>query len=158
VEEGKQVRIVIDEQSVTANFISQCANNAPSNFSLNMLLYMFRNLDKVNMPYGIICFNAQIRYVFDSICNSKFVCAEAPSDTLFGPLKKMIQCKVPKDTISDDHIPNDYTFCNIQRHSDKTKTVQCKCILCRRQPPTFRGLCLEALELSASRTVYHKVV
>jgi hypothetical protein len=77
------------------NFISQWANNAPANFSLNMLLYMFRNLDKVNMPYGIICFNAQISYVFDSICNSKFVCAEAPSDTFVEPLKKMIQCKVP---------------------------------------------------------------
>jgi hypothetical protein len=158
VEEGKQVRIVIDEKSVTVNFISQCANNAPANFSLNMLLYMFRNLDKVNMSYGIICFNAQISYVFDSICNSKFVCAEAPSDTFFEPLKKMIQCKVPKNTRSDNHIPNDYTFCNIQSHSDKTKTVQCKCILCRRQPPTLRGLCLEALELSACRSVYHKVV
>jgi hypothetical protein len=158
VEEGKQVRIVIDEKSVTVNFICQCANNAAANFSLNMLLYMFRNLDKVNMSYGIICFNAQISYVFDSICNSKFVCAEAPSDTFFEPLKKMIQCKVPKNTRSDNHIPNDYTFCNIQSHSDKTKTVQCKCILCRRQPPTLRGLCLEALELSACRSVYHKVV
>jgi hypothetical protein len=128
MEEGKQVRIVIDEESVTVNFISQCANNAPADFSSNMLLYMFRNLDKVNMSYEIICFNAQISYVFDSICNSKFVCAEAPSDTFFEPLKKMIQYKVPKNTISDDHIPNDYTFRNIQSHSDKTKNVQCKCI------------------------------
>jgi UDP-N-acetylglucosamine pyrophosphorylase len=78
------------------NFVSQCANNAPANFSLNMLLYIFRNLDKVKMSCGIICFNAQISYVFDSICNSKVVCAEAPSDTFFEPLKKMIKCKVPK--------------------------------------------------------------
>jgi hypothetical protein len=88
VEEGKQVRIVIDEQSVTVDFISQCANNAPANFSLNVLLYIFRNLDKVKMSYGIVCFNAEISYVFDSICNSKFVCAEAPSDTFFEPLKE----------------------------------------------------------------------
>jgi hypothetical protein len=67
VEEGKQVRFVIDEQSVTVNFISQCANNAPANFSLNMLLYMFRNLDKVKMSYGILGFNEQISCLFDSI-------------------------------------------------------------------------------------------
>jgi UDP-N-acetylglucosamine pyrophosphorylase len=92
------------------NFISQCANDIPANFSLNMLLYMFRNLDRVKMSYGIICFNTQISYVFDSICNSKFVCAEAPSDTFFEPLKKMIRCKVPKDKISDDHIPKTTHF------------------------------------------------
>jgi hypothetical protein len=137
MEEGKQVCIVIDEQSVTVNFISQCANNAPANFSLNMLLYIFRSLERVKMSYGIVCFNVEISYVFDSICNSKFECTEAPSDTFFEPLKKMIQCKVPKDTISDNHIPNDYTFCNIKSHSDKTKTVQCRCIFCRRQSPTL---------------------
>jgi hypothetical protein len=158
VEEEKQVLIVIDEKSVTVNFISQCANNAQANFSLNMLLYMFRNLDKVKMSYGIICFNAQISYVFDSICNSKFVCAGTPSDTFFEPLKKIIECKVPKSTRSDNHIPNDYTFCNIQSHSNKTKRVPCKCILCRRQPLTLRGLCLEASELTACRSVYQKVV
>jgi hypothetical protein len=147
-----------DEQSVTVNFISQRANDVPTNLTLNMLLYMFRNLDMVKMSYGIVCFNAQINYVFDSICKSKFVCAEAPSDTFFEHLKEMIQCKVPKNTRSDNHIPNNYTFCNIQSHSDKTKTVQCKCIFCRRQPPTLRGLCLEALELSACRSVYQKVV
>jgi hypothetical protein len=85
VEEEKQVHIVIDEKSVTVNFISQCANNVPANFSLNMLLYMFRNVENVKMLYGIICFNVQISYVFDSICNSKFVCAEAPSDRILNP-------------------------------------------------------------------------
>jgi hypothetical protein len=110
VEEGKRVRIVIDEQSVTVNFIIQCANDVPANSSFNMLLYIFRNLDRVKMSYGIICFNTQNSYVFDSICNSKSVCAEAPSDTFFEPLKKMIQCKVPKDTISDHHIPKPTHF------------------------------------------------
>jgi hypothetical protein len=110
------------------------------------------------MSYGIICFNAQISYVFDSICNFKFVCVEAASDTFFEPLKKMIQCKVPKDTISDGHTPNDYTFCNMHSHSDKIKTVHCKCILCRRQPRTLRGLCLEAMELSVCHSVYQTVV
>jgi hypothetical protein len=98
IEEGKQVRIVIDEQSFTVNFISQCANNASANFSLNILL-MFRNLDRVKMSYGIVCFKAEVSYVFDSIYNSKFVCAETPSDIFFEPLKKIIQCKTPKDTI-----------------------------------------------------------
>jgi hypothetical protein len=154
VEERKQVHLIIDEQSVKMNFLSQCANDKPGNFTLNMLLYIFRNLERVRMSYGIVCINGQISYVFDSICNSKFVCAEAQSDTFFEPLKNMIQCKVPKDKMSDNHIPNDYTFCNIQSHSDKTKTVQCKSILCRRKPPTLRGLCLEILELSACRSVY----
>jgi hypothetical protein len=36
--------------------------------------------------------------------------------------------------------------------------ARCKCILCRRQPPTLRGLRLEALELSACRSVYQKVI
>jgi hypothetical protein len=41
VEEGKKVRIVIDEGSVTVNFISQCANNAPANFSFeHVTLYV----------------------------------------------------------------------------------------------------------------------
>jgi hypothetical protein len=85
VEGEKQARIVIDEKSVTVNFISQCANIAPANFPLTVLLYMFRNLGKIKMSFGIVCFNTQITYVFDLICNSKFVCAEAPSDTFFEP-------------------------------------------------------------------------
>jgi hypothetical protein len=76
VEERKQVRIVIGEQSVTVNFITQCANNAPANFSLNMLLYMFRNLDEVKMSYGILCFNSRtvtclIQYVILNLCVQK---------------------------------------------------------------------------------------
>jgi hypothetical protein len=143
------------ERSVTVNFIRHCANDEPPNFSLNMLLYMFRNLDRVKMSYGIACINGHISYVFYSICNSKFMCVETSSDTFYEPLKKMIQCKFPKDTLSDDHIPNDYTFCNIKSHSEKPKNVECRCILCIRQPPTsLKGLCLEALELSACRSVY----
>jgi hypothetical protein len=107
VEEGKQVRIITDEHSVTVKFIRLCANDEPPNFSLNMLVYMFRNLYRVKMPYGVACVNWHITYVFDSLCNSKFVCAEAPSNIFHEPLKKMIQCKVPKDTVSDAHIPND---------------------------------------------------
>jgi hypothetical protein len=57
---------------------------------------MFRNLDRVKMSYGIVCFNAEISYAFDSICNSKFVCAEGPSDTFFELLKKMIPAKFQK--------------------------------------------------------------
>jgi hypothetical protein len=36
-EGGKQVRIMTDEQSVTANFIRQCTNEEPANFSLKVL-------------------------------------------------------------------------------------------------------------------------
>jgi len=104
----------------------------------------------VNMPYGLVNINGHVSYVFDSISNSKFVCAEAQTDTFYDPLKKMVKCNVPRDTISIHHIPNEYTFCNIKSHSTKTHNVQCTCILCIRQPPTLKGLCLQALEHTAS--------
>jgi hypothetical protein len=88
-----------DEKSVTVNFIRECAKDEPPNFSLNMLLYTFRILYRIKMPYGIVCVNGHISYVFYSICNSKFVYAESSSDIFYEPLKKMIQCKFPKDTI-----------------------------------------------------------
>jgi hypothetical protein len=73
-EKGKQVHIATDKQSVIVNFIRQYANDELANISLNMLRYMFRNLDKVNISYVIVYSNGHVSYVYDSICNSKFVC------------------------------------------------------------------------------------
>jgi hypothetical protein len=118
---------------------------------------MFKNLDNLKMPYGVVYINGHVSYVYDSTRNSKFVCAEATSDIFCESLKKMIHCKVPKDTKPDEHIHNNYTFCNIKIHSDETKTMQCKCLSCIRQTPALEGLCLEALELNAYSSVYSNV-
>jgi hypothetical protein len=75
-EKGKQIRTATDEQSVTVNSISQCANDEPANFSLNMLFIClgtwtkltFRTELYILMDTLVTC---MIQYVTLNLCVRK---------------------------------------------------------------------------------------
>jgi hypothetical protein len=66
-------------------------------------------------------------------CHSKFICTESPDCTFFC---RLIDFKVPDVNMSEYHKLQDYTFCNVNSHYDKSE----KCVLCRRIPPTVKSL------------------
>jgi hypothetical protein len=144
---GKQFNVVCGGQSVVVNFIMRLGDEEPAKFSLNMVMDIFNNLDRMKLPYGIVCIEGRIVYVYDSINYSQFICAEEPGEKFYEPLKKLADCKVPEYNFLQCHKPGNDRFCNVSSHYGKSdKKIQCKCVLCIRSPPTLNGLCLKALE------------
>jgi hypothetical protein len=45
---GKQFNILCGGQSVIVNFITRLGDQEPAKFSLNMLMNIFNNLDRIN--------------------------------------------------------------------------------------------------------------
>jgi len=58
--EGFYCRVLQEGQCVMINFMSHLIEEKSARFSLNMVQYVFRNLDKINVPYGILCIDRRI--------------------------------------------------------------------------------------------------
>ena len=48
-------KVVHEGQSVILNFVSHLREEKPGSFSLNRILDVFRNLNSINLLYGIVC-------------------------------------------------------------------------------------------------------
>ena len=58
------------------NFISHVTEEKSANFSLNIVMDIFRNLNPTYLPYGIVCTDRRITYTYGSTARSKFIYTE----------------------------------------------------------------------------------
>jgi hypothetical protein len=112
-----------------------------------MAMFMFKNLDRIKLPYGIVYIEGRVVFIYDSVCHSKFIFTESPDCKFFEPLKKHVGCKVPKVNMTEYPMSEGDIFYNVSSHYRKfEKCIYCKCVLCIRNPTTSKRICLEALE------------
>ena len=60
--EGLYCRVLQEGQIVTINLISYITEEITARFSINNLLDVFRKLEAINVPYGIVCMDRRITY------------------------------------------------------------------------------------------------
>ena len=66
------------------HLISHVTEEKSANFSLNIVLDVFRDLDPTYLPYGIVCMDRRITYTYGSTARSKFIYTET-EDATFLP-------------------------------------------------------------------------